>query len=740
MMYFKNSQRPCLTAILSTILFLSAFANAAPLKMPAIFTDHAVLQQNETVPVWGWGAPGAEVSVSIAGQTKNGHINEDGKWRVDLEALAAGGPHELKIVSGDENITLSDILIGEVWLGSGQSNMQWSIKNTDGYEEELKQCANDNIRFAMVHREHSTEPLEDLRALTPWMPCTAESLAECCNGEGFSAVSYFFAKYLQQKLGVPVGIINTSWGGTRIEPWTPPEGFEAVPALADIAATVRMNTPASEDYQNVLRDTIAKVEAWLPEAETALDTGTFPPALPSIASESALNTNQSPTALYNAMVNPLVPYANRGFIWYQGESNRGEGMLYRDKMEALIRGWRTTFENEELACYFVQLAPFKYGDKPMALPEIWEAQVATIDIPGTGMAVINDIGNIADIHPRNKNDVGKRLAWLALNKTYGQTDVICDSPLYDRHEVDGDTVRVYFKNAKELKTRDGAAPTWFEISGMDGVYHQANATIEGNVVVLKVDGVKQPMAVRFAWDHCAEPNLMNEAGLPASAFRAGTIPLDGLVRTLVPGLTPFFVIYALDPTNPVVQDGNFVYTVDNSDVLAEKKMERVAYFLHLTPKEGDAQWVYIEMDPFTKNAKHIGVPVPEKGAQFQRNVKNLIVKSNVPGLPVENISGYIEAWSCNYGAPRKRGFENASDEVYDFDDSMLMNANPGYGCLQIHDTASGTTLLAFNNFRAGRDADVGIGNCSGEQPDWTFSKSANTYAGGQLLVLVKADY
>ncbi len=734
------SLRRCgISVILFGVMSFCVVANAATLKMPAIFTDHAVLQQNAAVPVWGWAAPGTEVSVSIAGQTKQAVVKDTGKWRVDLEAMTAGGPHEMKIVSAGESITLSDILIGEVWLGSGQSNMQWSIKNTDGYEEELKQCANDNIRIATVYREFSTEPLEDLRGLTPWMPCTAESLLQSCKGEGFSAVSYYFAKYLQQKLGVPVGIINTSWGGTRIEPWTPLEGFEAVPALADIAATVRMNTPSSNDYQNVLRETISKVEAWLPEAKGALDKGSFAPALPSIASESALNTNQSPTALYNAMVNPLVPYANRGFIWYQGESNRGEGMLYRDKMEALIRGWRTRFENEELACYFVQLAPFKYGDKPMALAEIWEAQVATLDIPGTGMAVINDIGDITNIHPRNKNDVGKRLAWLALNKTYGQKDVVCDSPLYDRHEIDGDMVRVYFKNATELKTRDGAAPTWFEISAMDGVYRQAKASIQGNAVVLMSEDISKPVAVRFAWDHCAEPNLMNEAGLPASAFRAGTIPPDGLVRTLVPESEGLQLVYALDPTNPTLQDGNILYSVNNSEALSGKKIMRIAYFMYLTPVEGDARWVYVEMTPFTKNIKHLGVPLPDKGAQFQKEVKGLVVKSNVPGLPTDNLHGYIEAWACNYGASRKHGFENASDDIYDFDDTMSMDANPGYGCLQIHDVNSGTTLLAFNNFRAGRDADVGIGNAPDKHKDWTFSKSANTCAGGQLLVLVKAD-
>ncbi len=712
--------------------------HAAELRLPAIFTDHAVLQQRADVPVWGWGEPGTEVRVTVAGQSRTATVGEDGKWRVDLGAMDAGGPHTLEVVSGGERLALRDILIGEVWLASGQSNMQWSIKNTDHYEQELAQCENDAIRFAMVFREFSPEPLDDLRGLTPWAACNADTLTGCCNGEGFSAVSYYFAKYLQAELGVPVGIINTSWGGTRIEPWTPPDGFERVPALADIAQTVRMNTPDSDAYQAMLRETIGKVEAWLPRAEKALEAGSFPPPLPSVASSSALNTHQSPTTLYNAMVHPLVPYANRGFLWYQGESNRGEGMVYRDKMEALIEGWRAVWQQDDLACYFVQLAPFRYGDRPRALPEIWEAQTAVLDIPHTGMAVINDIGDVKDIHPRNKDDVGHRLALLALNKSYGREGVVCDSPLFDRFEVENNQVRVYFKNARELKTRDGAAPTWFELSGTDGVYHAADARIDGATVVMAAEAVEEPVAVRFAWDHCAEPNLMNEAGLPASAFRAGGPPMDAAVLELVPEAKGLELVYAFDPTNLAMQDGAAVYDADNSANLSGKRIERVAYFLQLTGQDGNARWVYTEMDPFTQNLAHIGVPVPDKSAQFQQAVTNLFVKSNVSGLPTGELpEGGIEMWSCNYGPQAARGLAKASNQVYDFDDTMSMSVNPGHGCLQIHDTASGTTLLAFNNHRAGRTAGVGIGNCAGAHPDWTFSESAKEYARGKMLVLVK---
>lgn len=740
----KSVARPRIYRIPFGVFFVAAFAggllggdaNAAGLRLPAIFADHAVLQQNASVPVWGWGEPGEQVSVAIAGQSVTAAAGNDGRWQVELAPMPAGGPHELVVTAASGSITHVDILLGEVWLASGQSNMQWSIKSTDGWEAEQAQCANDNIRIATVFCEHSPVPLEELRGWTPWAPCNAASLADSYQGGGFSGVAYFFAKYLQAGLGVPVGIINTSWGGTRIEPWTPPAGFEQIPSLADISAQIRVNTPDSSEYQQLLKEAIVNVEAWLPQARQALEEGVFPPALPGIASASALNHNQAPTTLYNAMVAPLVPYANRGFIWYQGESNRGEGMLYRDKMEALIKGWRSVWQDDDLACYFVQLAPYDYGSAPEALPEIWEAQVASAEIPGTGMAVVNDIGNVADIHPTNKDDVGKRLAWQALNKTYGKADVPCEGPLFDRFEIEGNAMRVYFKHAQSLSTRDGASPTWFHICGPDGVYHEAAAAIEGASVVLTAEGVATPAAVRFAWHHCAEPNLMNEAGLPAAAFRAGTIPVDGALRMNVPESEGFELVYAFDPTNLVFENGRARYAEDRRESLAGKSIARVAYYLQLVGADNQVQWVYAEMDPFTQDLAHIGVPIPE--AQYQQDVANLFVKTNVEGLPSGALaSGVIELWACNYGTPSARNLPEANNERYDFDDTMSMASNPGYGCLQIHDVASKTTLLAFNNPWAGRGADVGIGNCTGEHPDWTFAHNAGSYINGTLLVLVK---
>ncbi|MCP4645194.1 MAG: sialate O-acetylesterase [bacterium] len=726
-----------LTAVVILAATLSGQAHAADLKLPAIFSDHAVLQQKAPVPVWGWGEPGATVSVAIDGKAKSATVDGDGRWRVDLSSMKAGGPYELTVSSGTQQIVLTDILIGEVWLASGQSNMQWSIKRTDNWEEVVANADNDSIRFAMVFRRSSPLPIDDLNGITPWAACTSDALTDCYNGEGFSAVSYYYAKYLQEALGVPVGVINTSWGGTRIEPWTPPTGFDEVPALKSISDMIRLNTPGSPEFNAMLSDGIAKVEAWLPEAKKAFETGAFPPALPAVASSSAIKNHGSPTALYNAMVAPLVPYANRGFIWYQGESNRGEGMAYRDKMEALIKGWRSVWNDKDLACYFVQLAPFRYGGDPLALPEIWEAQTATLELKGTGMAVINDIGDLDDIHPTNKDDVGKRLALLALKKTYGQRKVVCDSPLFDKFKVKGNTLRVHFKHAKGLTTRDGAAPSRFTIAGPDGVYRAANAVIDDATVLLTADGVDTPVAVRFAWDQCAEPNLMNEAGLPADAFRAGSIPVDGALRTQVPEAESLELLYALDPTNVTMRGTRAAYDVNNRAKLKGKRIERIGYYLQIVKADNDIQWVYAEMDAFTQDVNFIGVPIPVAGAQFQQDLGNLFVKTNVEGLPAGQLNGTIEMWACNYGSDAARGLEGASADKYDFDDTMSAPQNPGYGCLQIHDPASRTTLLAFNNHRGGRSTDVGIGNCTGANPDWTFSKSAEQCKSGKFLVVVK---
>jgi sialate O-acetylesterase len=310
-----------------------------------------------------------------------------------------------------------------------------------------------------------------------WKVCSPETVA------GFTGVGYFFGRRLNKELDVPIGLIGSNWGGTRIEPWTPPAGFKSVPALK--------------------KDFADKLDSF-PQKR---DNGTI--------------NHQTPLALYNGMIHPLLPYTIRGAIWYQGESNNGEGMLYNEKMKALIAGWRSVWKNDELPFLFVQLAPFKYGRRnPEDLAGIWEAQTATLAVPNTGMAVTTDIGNVRDIHPRNKQDVGARLALWALAKTYGKQDVVYSGPLYRGMKVEGDSIRLSFDHVGGgLVSRDGEDLTWFTIAGKDLEFVKAKAVIDGDTVVVSADGVKNPVAVRFGFDQVAEPNLSNKAGLPASPFR-----------------------------------------------------------------------------------------------------------------------------------------------------------------------------------------------------------------------------
>jgi sialate O-acetylesterase len=284
-----------------------------------------------------------------------------------------------------------------------------------------------------------------------------------------------------KELDVPIGLIGSNWGGTRIEPWTPPVGFQNVPALKDIA----------DNLSN----------------------------FPTKTADGKIN-HQSPLALYNGMIHPLLPFAIRGAIWYQGESNNGEGMLYHEKMKALIHGWRSVWNDPELPFYYVQLAPYRYNVEPTRLPGIWEAQLETLSVPNTGMAVTVDISDLADIHPVNKQDVGKRLALWALAKTYGQTDLVYSGPLYKSLKIDGSKAIVSFDHVGGgLISRDGQPLTHFQIAGEDGQFVAASAEIAGDTVVVSAESIAQPVAVRLGWHQEAEPNLSNREGLPASPFR-----------------------------------------------------------------------------------------------------------------------------------------------------------------------------------------------------------------------------
>ena len=459
--------------------FATPFFASAEVKLPSILGNHMVLQQGEPVPVWGWADEGEKVTVSFHGKTVSTQAGKDGKWRIDLPAMKANAKGSDLTVKGSNEIKLKDVLVGEVWLCSGQSNMEWSVARSGNAKEEIANGKHPLIRHVKVPRKLSLTPQEDVPT-GGWQVCSPSTVAN------FTAVGYYFARHLQKEIKAPIGLIGSNWGGTRIEPWTPAEGFKAVPAL-----------------RKGFADKLDQFTRGKPGRTT-------------------------PTHMYNAMIAPLLPYAIKGALWYQGESNNGEGMLYHEKMKALIAGWRSVWEKPDLPFYFVQLAPFNYRNRdPKALPWIWQAQLETLKVPHTGMAVTTDITTVNNIHPPNKQDVGKRLALWALAKNYGYDKLVYSGPIFDRadHSEGKDSLAVYFKEfhgrnvGLTVPEGKGIKVTHFEVAGEDGKWHPAEAFIVyGHHVVAKSKEVKKPVHVRFGWDQKASPNLFNRDGLPASPF------------------------------------------------------------------------------------------------------------------------------------------------------------------------------------------------------------------------------
>ncbi len=482
-----------LQVTLAAMAFAFAFSARAELKIANIFGDNMVLQQQQTVPIWGWNDPGKTVTVSFAGQTKSTTTSADGKWLVKLGKLkASANPQSLVIESG-ETKTFTNILVGEVWLASGQSNMEKPIGHQPGqkpvFNAEQELATGDNypqIRIFLVEKVMSATPLNDLTKFKSWRACSSNSL----NSISFSAAAYFFGRELCTNLNVPVGLVESSWGGTRIEPWTPPVGFESVSTLSALAQT---------------------------------------------NSGAAKLANTDPMAIYNAMIAPIAGFAMRGAIWYQGESNLmgtnedNDYLTYEDKMRALVGGWREIWGEGKFPFYFVQIAPFKYyggkirrANTPEMLAEFWDLQFrAARDIKKTGVVVTTDgVNNLDDIHPRNKQDVGHRLAVLALNKTYGEKNVVCSGPTFRKMKISGNIAVLKFDNTDGgLVSKDSQSLSWFTIAGADGKFVPADAEINGDTVEVSAAGVDKPKAVRFAWAETAQPNFYNGADLPAQPFR-----------------------------------------------------------------------------------------------------------------------------------------------------------------------------------------------------------------------------
>ena len=506
-------------ALVLGVVFFSCWLQAE-IKLPAVLGSHMVIQQGQPINIWGQAEPQEMITIQFGDETAKTNADAEGLWKVTLKSRKANGSSLRMKISGtkSQEITLEDILLGEVWVCSGQSNMQWTLRQTHSPTPEIQRADYPRIRLFYVPRNTSTKPLNDVDA--EWEICSPETIGD------FSAVGYYFGREIHTKLDVPVGLINSNWGGTRIEPWTPVSGFKAVPELEPLLKDIET---LGDLYRSDLKKAIPQLEDWIEKTSSAFKDGSYihpPPPLPVHPHQN----NRTPTVLYNAMIHPLIQFPIRGAIWYQGEANRNDGLAYTAKMEALIKGWRSAWQVGDFPFYYVQLAPFNYRYTQISdvsdtldfyrLPLIWEAQQKALQIPNTGMAVISDITNLLDIHPRNKKDVGHRLALWALAKTYGNTGIVFSGPLYKSMTVEGSKIRISFDfTGSGLKSLDNQPLTWFEIAGEGREYYKAEAEIEGNTVLVWNKKINKPKAVRFAWYQMAAPNLGNKEGLPAAPFR-----------------------------------------------------------------------------------------------------------------------------------------------------------------------------------------------------------------------------
>ena len=451
-------------ALFCLLVYTSAFAT---IRLPTVISSNMVLQQRSTAAIWGWGDPGEKLSVTTSWNkvTDSLTVPSDGRWKIKLPTTAAGGPYTITL-QGWNRIVLDNILLGEVWLCSGQSNMEWSsYNNNQQIIDELPKSTNNQIRLFHIARTTADYPQDNCEAR--WEICGPETL------KGFSAVGYFFGKKLQRELNVPIGLIEAAWGGTHVESWTPAPVIAGDPVLQTAAARL----PAT---------------IWGPHL---------------------------PGVLYNAMIAPVTSFAIAGAIWYQGESNTGTAASYQATFTAMIEGWRNGFDRN-FPFYYVQIAPYNYGNNNQGAL-LQEQQTRTQSLPGTGMVVVTDlVDNVNDIHPQNKYDVGERLAGWALGATYSRQVAAYKNPVLKTATPEKNTIILSFDHAPNgLVTKEGKPATEFYIAGGDQVFLPADTRIEANRIIVSHKKIANPVAVRFGFSNTARPNLFSKEGLPVTPFR-----------------------------------------------------------------------------------------------------------------------------------------------------------------------------------------------------------------------------
>ena len=537
-----GSGRLIVLSLSLVLLLVNVHAAIADVRLPAVISNNMVLQQGMKVHIWGWAEPGEEIMVSVSWHSMQWAVTADknGKWMFRMNPPKVGGPYEMTI-KGSNKITIKNILVGEIWVASGQSNMQWPVKRSANAEQEITAANYPEIRLFTVERKVAAEPQSDCTG--SWVLCSQETIPD------FSAVAYYFGRELHKELNVPIGLIHTSWGGTPAEAWTRRQILETDP---DFAPILQRYADAVAKYPEAKKKYEQKVNEWKEASTKAKAEGKKPPRRP--REPLGPGHHHSPAGLYNAMIAPLTPYGIRGAIWYQGEANAGRAYQYRKLLGAMIKnwrkdwgprrftspaassrdesrgGWQTRSSGGDFPFLFVQLANFKaVNPEPSESDwaELREAQLMMLSLPNTGMAVIIDIGEANDIHPKNKQDVGKRLALWALAKTYGEK-LEYSGPLYKSMEVEGNKIILHFDHIGGGlvvgRGPDQSGLKGFAIAGADREFDWADAKIGGNTIVVSSDKIAEPVAVRYAWADNPVCNLFNEEGLPASPFRTDDWP------------------------------------------------------------------------------------------------------------------------------------------------------------------------------------------------------------------------
>jgi sialate O-acetylesterase len=496
---------------LTLIILIASFATA-DVRLPAIISDNMVIQADTKAPIWGWAAPNETVTVSIGKQKQTATADANGKWMVKLKPMKSSDKPLEMVIAGKNIITVKNILVGQVWLASGQSNMQWSVNVTMDANSEIRNAVYPAIRLFSVARITAFSSAADCNGR--WVECSPQTVGN------FSAVAYFFGRQLHKELRQPVGLIDSSWGGTIAETWMSAGSLHANP---DFASILRWHEELIKMYPNGQADYDKALAQWQKDANDAQKAGKPQPAKPAPALGQA-NPNGA-SLLYNGMIAPVIPFAIKGVIWYQGESNAHRAKQYQTLFPALIADWRTQWQQGDFSFLFVQLANFdinKYKWKPKdCWAELRETQLKTLSVPNTGMAVTIDIGDANDIHPKNKQDVGRRLALWALAKTYGKK-VEYFGPMYKNMKVEGNKVVLEFD--KVCKTK-GDELKGFIIAGADRAFVPAKAEAKGQKVTVWSKEINEPVAVRYAWSDNPEGcTLYGENGLPASPFRTDDWP------------------------------------------------------------------------------------------------------------------------------------------------------------------------------------------------------------------------